>query len=188
MAGNGGGAAPRGVRRLWPALVVLALAAGGLRLLDAAVSLAIGAPRGVIRHETVEEAEQLLGRSLLLPSQLPEDLVSPPVEVLRSEHPTAAVSVGWRHRASHRIACRLVQSFPASETVPERLLPWGQLFDRRRIDLRGETVVLRQLEVPGDGSWDEIEWSAAGRRMVLRWRGPADVYVRMAESIGGAAR
>ncbi len=169
--------------RLSSLLALLLLAAVALRLADAALSMAIGAPRGVVRHETVEAAEQALGVRIALPVAASRDLEATPAEILTTREPVATVSIAWRHRTTGEISCRLVQVLSSREAVPEWILPSGRLFDRRRIDFAGGSVVLRQLELDGRRPWDEIEWPLGARWFVLRWQGPPAEFVRMAESI-----
>lgn len=175
-------------RRLRSAVLLCLSAAVLLRLADALLSLAIGFPRGVVRHASLEAAEEALGARLPRPRWLPSDLEGSPSEILTAREPPFSASLGWRNRRSGRVTCRLAQSFRATEPPSEQLFPAGRLFDRRRVDIAGQSVTLDQLEVPGEGSWDEIGWSVRDRNFVLRYRGPARELVRLVESIQEGSR
>jgi len=168
-----------GVLRLVPPwALTLASLALVLRGVDAVPGLVAGTPRGVSRHVTLEAAERRVGFSILLPSYFPEELVWPPEEIA-----TAGRSVALRFRGRDAGLALVLVEGPADGGVSATLLPRGEPFHTVDFDLGGRPARLVDLRLPPDGTWHELSFVEAGRRVVLRFRGPSELFLRMAESI-----
>jgi hypothetical protein len=174
------------VRELaWSAMtlsLVIGAAAALLRGLDALPGYLHADPPGIRRLSSIEEAERRLQGRIVVPPYFPDTLRWPPAVILVHDGPPSAVALTFVDRAGEP---RLLV-FQSSDTdgSPPRELVWPVVvLQRTTVRLSGqETALLRVLGKDGD-IWHEVTWAADHHRILLRFRGPIDQLLAMAESV-----
>jgi len=181
-----GTAAGEGARALWTLALVLGAAALMLAGLDAVPGWLRGEPRGVRRVASVDEAERNLHARLMLPSYFPDAYRWPPTSVRLTREDGGAVALGFAARDGTP-ALLLAQTVGGTGPFAASLLPESAEIQRQSAPL-GEGATLSRI-VGEDGTlWNQLEWTAVGRRFVLRGRGSLENLMRMARSIHGVVR
>jgi len=185
-AGALGRALGEGAGALWTLALVLGGAAAMLSGLDALPGWLRGEPRGVRRVASVDEAERIMRSRILLPSYFPDSYRWPPSSIRVWREGGGAVALAFDARDGSP-ALLLAETVSGTGALTAPLLPDSAVIQKQGAAL-GEGATLSRI-VSEDGTlWNELEWTAAGRRFVLRGRGPLDVLMRMARSIHGAGR
>jgi hypothetical protein len=180
-----GSTASEGARALWILTLVLGGTAMALATLDAMPAWLHGEPRGVRKAASVEEVERRLQGKVLLPSYFPDTFRWPASSVRFTRDDGGAVALTFDGRDG-------VPALLLAETLGTAPLPAG---------LRGRLAVIQQQSAPlgedavlarvvaEDGTlWNQLEWSRAGRKFLLRGRGSLEDLIRMARSIHGESR
>lgn len=177
-------AAGEGLRALWVLFLVLATATLMLAGLDAVPTWLHGEPRGVRRVASIEEVERRLNARVLLPAYFPDAFRWPPATVRMTSEDGGAVSLAFLSREGVP-ALILAQGLGGTGPLPASILAEGAVLARQRTGL-GEGATLSRV-VGEDGTmWNELEWTAGGRRHVLRGKGSLEEMLRMARSVHGS--
>lgn len=163
------------------ALVLLG-AALVLSELDAALAYATGRPRGVVRVASLDEAGARLGARLLVPAYFPAGLEWPPAEVALSGRP-AAVCLTFRSVETRRPAAILCQSARGAADIPNRLLPAASPFHSLKVSLDGTEGTLSVFHEADGSVWQDLEMWRDGSRVVLRFHGGTERFLRLAASL-----
>lgn len=164
---------------LLPAWVLtLCGAAVTLRMADAVPGLLLGTSRGVLSHASVEEAARRVGAPVFVPAYFPESLGWPPAGIRSSR---GAVALELRGRRDG-VELLLVEG-PAHAPLPDSLLARGTVFHSVRFDLGGQPATLAQVQLSPGETWQDLSFEADGRLIVFRFRGPTEVFLKMAESL-----
>jgi hypothetical protein len=181
-----GSMASEGARALWTLTLVLGGAALALATLDAVPTWLHGEPRGVRRAASIEEAERRLQSKVLVPAYFPDTLRWPPstVRLTRDDGGSVALSFLGSDGAP---ALFLAQTAGHDGALPPGLLGRLAVIQQQSAPL-GDGAVLARVVAEDGALWNQLEWSAAGRRFLLRGRGSLDDLIRMARSIHGGAR
>jgi hypothetical protein len=154
--------------------------------LDALPGWLRGEPRGVRRVASIDEAERLLRARLMLPSFFPDTYRWPPSSVRITREDGGAVALAFAGRDGTP-ALLLAETVSGTGGLAAPLLPESAVIQKQSTPL-GEGATLSRI-VSDDGTlWNELDWTAAGRRFVLRGKGSLDVLMRMARSIHGVTR
>jgi len=178
--------AGEGLKALWVLALVVGSAAATLAGLDAIPTWLHGEPRGVHRVDSIEAAERRLRARVQLPSYFPDAYRWPPaaVRVTSEDGGAVALSLAARDGTPGLV---LAQRLDGPGALPAALLPEGATIQRQAGPLGPGSTLARV--VGEDGTlWSQLEWTAGGRRHVLRGRGPLEDLIRMARSIHGGAR
>lgn len=162
-------------------LAVLSIA-GVLRGIDEVPGLLTGTSRGVVRHASVESAEHQLRVQLLVPTYFPDRLSWPPAEVKTATGPPRAAALSFEGRGGSVDRLLLVQTL-ADVPAPRTLLPRGEEFFRREIEVKGRAALLRDIRLPSGEVWQELSLTVGVRRVTLRYEGPGGELLRMAGSL-----
>jgi hypothetical protein len=183
MSEKTAGLSLRDVGRLLGAyLLAVAAVTAALLLLDSVPSLLLGGARGVRVHATVDAAERAVGARLLLPAYTPESYRWPPRLVRTTAVPVRAAALTFASRDGRRPDLLLVQSLDGDVPPPASLLPPGPRTHRVAVDLDGTPATLTDVLIPPDGTFFDLSFVAAGRRVVFRFQGPPEDVLRMARS------
>jgi len=181
-----GTAAGEGLRALWVLFLVLGGAALMLAGLDTVPIWLHGEPRGVRRVASVEEAERRLHARVLLPAYFPDSFRWPPATVRVTAEDGGAVSLAFL-ALDGTPSLVLAQGLGGKGPLPPALLPEAAPIHRQSAPL-GEGATLSRV-VGEDGTlWSQLEWTAGGRRLVLRGKGSLEEMLRMARSVHGGSR
>ncbi len=154
-----------------------------LLVLDAVPWLLSGLVRGVTAQPTVEAAETALGAKLLLPARIPEAYQWPPTTIRTVAHPARAAALVFAPARRGESPLLFVQSIDGDAPLPETLLPAGKEFHRTPFDLDGTPAVMTEVVLLPDGTFHDVSFSAAGRRVVFRFRGDPAEVLKMARSL-----
>jgi len=168
---------------LGPYLGAVAAVSALLLFLDAIPSLVLGGARGVRVHPSVEEAERALGARLLVPVYFPETYGWPPASVRTSAGAPRAAALTLERRGTRGPALLFVQSLDGDSAPPAKLLPRGSETHAAAVDLGGTTARLTDVLLPPDGTFYDLSFVAAGRRVVFRFQGPPEEVLKMARSL-----
>jgi len=181
-----GSTVSEGARALWILTLVLGGATLALVTLDSVPSWMHGEPRGIRRASGVEEAERRLQAKVLLPAYFPDTLRWPPsaVRFIRDEGGSVALSFLGADGAP---ALFLAQTAGGDGTLPPALLGRLAVIQQQSAPL-GDGAVLARVVAEDGTLWNQLEWSAGGRRFHLRGRGSLEDLIRMARSIHGGPR
>ncbi len=169
-------------------VAVIGAVAASLLVLDALPWLLSGLVRGVRAERSVEAAETALGAKLLLPVYFPDAYRWPPASIRTVSRPARAASLAF---APHRAGAEpvlFVQSLDGDASLPESLLPAGKEFHRVSFDLDGTPAVMTDLLLPPDGTFHDVTFVVAGRRVVFRFQGDPAEVLKMARSLTGGDR
>lgn len=183
------GPALRDVARLLGAYVgAVAGISAALLVLDSVPALLLGGARGVRVLASVEAAESALGARLLVPVYFPESYRWPPRRVRTAAAPVRVAALTLAARAGRRPDLLIVQSLDGDFPIPAKLLPPGPETHRVAVDLDGTPATLTDVLLPPDGTFYDLSFVAAGRRVVFRFQGPPEEVLKMAASVTGKAR
>lgn len=161
---------------------VLAATAASLWALDQALAHATGRPRGVVRASGVEDAAARLKQTLLIPAYFPAGLEWPPAAVTLSMRPPA-VCLSFRAVETHRPAALLCQTARGSDAIPARLLPPVEPFHSLSVTLEDAPASLSAFRAHDGAVWQELGLRRDGSLVVLRFRGGAERFLRLAASL-----
>ncbi len=179
----------RDVARLLGAyLGAVAGISAALLVLDSVPALLLGGARGVTVHPAVDAAESAVGARLLVPVYFPESYRWPPRLVRTAAAPTRAAALTLASRDGRRPDLVIVQSLDGDLPVPAKLLPPGPETHHVVVDLDGTPATLTDVLLPPDGTFYDLSFVAAGRRVVFRFQGPPEEVLKMAASVTGRAR
>jgi hypothetical protein len=162
--------------------LVIGVTAALLRGLDALPGYLRGEPPGIKRLDSIEDAERRLRGRVVVPPYFPETLRWPPAAILVHDGPPGSVALTFVDRAGEP---RLVvfQSFDPAASPPRELVWPAVVLQRTTVRLSGqETALLRILGRDGE-IWHEITWVSDQRRVLLRFRGPIDQLLAIAQSL-----
>jgi len=179
----------RDVMRLFGAyLGAVAGVSAALLFLDSVPALLLGGARGVRVQPTVDAAERVLGGRLLVPAYFPESYRWPPRLVRTTAAPIRAAALTFASRDGRRPDLLLVQSLDGDVPLPAKFLPAGPQTHRVAVDLDGTPATLTDVLLPPDGTFFDLSFVAAGRRVVFRFQGAPEEVLQMARSLlrGGA--
>jgi hypothetical protein len=181
-----GGAELRPAGSLATLVIVLSATAVLLRIVDEIPARMLGRSRGVLLLGSVAEAEVRLGQRLLVPAYFPVGLEWPPTAVHVTLAPPSACldfrATGVRHRV-----LRLCQTLRGADVVPERLLPGVEPFHTMPVTLAGAPALLRTFRDEDASLWQDLDFHRDGSRVVLRFRGATERYMRVAASLRRSA-
>ena len=169
-------------------VAVVGAVAASLLVLDAMPWLLSGLVRGVTAHRSVEAAETALGAKLLLPAYFPDTYRWPPAAIHTVSSPARAASLAIAPLRAGTEALLFVQSLDSDVPLPDSLLPAGKEFHRVAFDLEGTPAVMTDVLFPPDGTFHDVAFLAAGRRVVFRFRGDPAEILKMARSLPGGER
>ena len=169
-------------------VAVVAAAASALLVLDGVPWLLHGVARGVVAHGSVEDAEQTLGATILLPAYFPQAFRWPPAGIRTVRSPARAAALAFAPADSGRTPLLIVQSIDGEVPVADRLLPPGKELHRVSFDLGGIPAVMTDVFLPPDGTFHDISFVADGRRVVFRFQGDPEEILKMAASLGRSGR
>lgn len=165
-------------------LLLGALFALGLEGADRLPSLLAGTPHGARVYWTVAEAEAGIGARIWLPSSVPSDIGWPPARIDVWPAPPVSVAVHFPALGDGRDELILVQSIGARAAAPEAILPPLQvLMTVGDVPLGARTGTMTRALAPGGQLLHDLSWDQGDRHMVLRYAGPVEDLLEVADSI-----
>lgn len=179
-----------GRRRQSPGLSLAAVALvtfATLRVADRIPGWVAGVPSDVRTYGSLADAERAAGRRLGLPFYFPNTLRWPPAAI-RSTSPATSVAVvfdGLDGRPARLVVC---ETGEARGGCAPPLVEEVTLMERRPVNLAGRPAELRRVLDPSGRQVTEIAWASGNRRRLLRFEGPVDQALLMAQSIERSRR
>lgn len=183
----GSGPAPRPFRRggrvqaLGAWLLVVAATAFGLRVADALPRAALGVPRGVVRAGSLDALERATGRRMPVPAFFPDSIEWPPVEARMDTGGSAAL--WFRQRPAGGIAMILASAPVGAGRVGAALLPESVELQREAAAVGTRPAFVSRVRDAEGTVWQQVQWQAGGRIILIRYRGTLEQLLRMAASI-----
>lgn len=164
-------------------LVVVAVCALAVKALDHVPGWLSGTPHGVRMYSSVSDAEAAIGARLWLPSFYPDSLAWPPARVAAWPGPPTTVALQVNGRTSDRERLLIVQSVGGAVDPPAQLLPPAELLNRSEMAVGGRPAVVTRVMAPGGEVVHDVRWDHGDRRIVLRYHGPVEELLLIAESL-----
>jgi hypothetical protein len=172
---------PRRVVSSW--LVVVAATVLALKAADRLPAWLSGTPPGVRVYSTVGDAERALGTRIWLPAYYPDSLAWPPARVDAWPGPPAAVALRINERGTSREHLVIVQSLGASAPIPAALLPPGEVLTTAEVGVGRARATVVRLVIPGGEVVHDVRWVHGDRRIEIRYHGPVEDLLLIAESL-----
>ncbi len=169
------------------ALVVTASLAALLRAADALPGLFSGETGRVLRFGSVGEAERALGVRIALPHYFPDLLRWPPSVIRAARGRASAVEVRFDGRDGRAGRLSVYVALSPGGEIPSTLRAAGRPFHRLPVTVKGRASLLTSVLVAGEGVFLELPAEAGGERVLLRFDGPAEELLRIAESLPAEA-
>ena len=172
---------PRAARMLGVWLIVVAATGVGLHVLDALPRVAQGLPRGVVRPASLADLERTTGWRMPVPPFFPDTIEWPPVEVRL--HSGGSAAIWCRQRPAGGIAMILASAPRGAAALAGALLPDSVELQREETALGPHRAVVSRVRDAEGIVWQQVQWRAGGRIILIRYRGTLDQLLRMAGSI-----
>jgi hypothetical protein len=164
-------------------LLVVAAVALGLQAADHLPPLLSGTPHGVRVYASAAEAERALDARIWLPAFYPDTLQWPPARIVAWPGPPAMVALHVNARGSRREILVLVQSIGTPATPPDVLLPAAEVLTTADVVVGGRPAVVTRAVAPDGEVVHDVRWDHGDRRIVMRYRGPVEDLLLIAESL-----
>ena len=163
-------------------LIVLAVTAASLRVLDAVPRAITGLPRGVIPLNSLPDAARRLGTEIPTPSYVPDDLEWPPTHILVGAD--FSIAVTSRHRSDGAVWL-IIAGAPAwaGAIDPAILPPVTVLQETEMASGDGRAMSVQRVHDSGGAIWHQASWHTHARLFLVRGRGSLDDLLRIARSV-----
>ena len=162
---------------------VFVVAAGGLKLLDRIPGLVLGTPHGVTRYPNIEQAEHALGNDVLVPPYFPDTLRWPPTSVEVTSGPSPAVALHFAGRDGRPDRLQICETLGPDAASAREILPDVAVLETATVLVEGTRAGLRRVLTDDGRLLHELTWRMGQRLFVLRFDGPVDQLVAMAQSL-----
>jgi hypothetical protein len=162
---------------------VFVLAAGGLKLLDRIPGLVLGTPHGVTRYQDIEQAERALGQDVLVPPYFPDTLRWPPTSIEATAGPSPAVALRFAGRDGRPDRLQICETLGPDEASAREILPDVAVLETATVLVEGTRARLRRVLADDGRLLHELTWRLGQRSFVLRFDGPVDQLLAMAQSL-----
>jgi len=170
-----------GVGALVRAVVVLAAAAGVLRVADAVPGLLSRTSRGVVRYATVADVERVTGRPLRVPAYYPATLEWPPSDL--RVYLGQAASYWCRTRADGVFSFALATTPAGGASMARAVLPPSDVLQEAEATVNGRRVRVMRLRDADGALWQQAEWTGVAGVTIVRYRGTLEELMRMVSSL-----
>jgi hypothetical protein len=164
-------------------LVVVAVSALAIKALDRVPGWVSGTPQGVRVYASVTEAEAALGARVWLPAYYPDSLAWPPSRVAARPGRPASVALRVIGRPSGRERLVIVESIGGTAPPPPELLAPAEVLTESQVAIGGRAAVVARVVIPGGEVVHDVRWDHDERRIVLRYHGPVEELLLIAESL-----
>ena len=173
---------------LAPLVLVVAGTAAVLRMADWAPAVLGGEPRGVRRYMSIEEAERATRARVRLPAFFPDTLGWPPARVRLAVGRPASLAVVVAGRAGSMAHLVVAQTLGARGPISPLLLGPGVTLQSAAIEVAGRAATLTRLSLAGGALVHQVTWDSVDRTVSVRFDGPLDQLLRMADSLERTTR
>lgn len=164
-------------------VVVVALAGGALRALDAVPHLLTGERKGVTRVQSIDGAERVLGVRLFLPAFFPDTLQWPPASIRVYAGPPASSALAFAGRDGTPDRLMIFQAPGPLASVAMTLMPAVHTLHQTDVEMPEGSAVLLRVEFPDGRIGNDLVWYRPNETLALRYMGRADELVTIARSL-----
>lgn len=161
--------------------LVFAVAAAGLRILDAVPRSITGLPRGALRFASLKDLSPAQQRALPVPRALPDLLDWPPGRPVT--YPGGSVSAMATHRVHGATWLVLAFETPEDERLRSGVLPDAALLQDAEMMTAGVPVRVQRVQERTGALWHQTMWPYDGGRRILRYRGGLDDLIEATSSL-----
>jgi hypothetical protein len=170
------------LRAVGQLVLVTAIVAVALRVLDSVPRFVTGLPRGVTQVRSLEALRQHVGFALPMPAYFPSTLEWPPRDIRVYRGQDIAVIV--RQRATNEPALIVASAPSGAGGVQAPALPPATVLQTTDVPAGAGTAIrLQRVEDRARVVWHQATWHQAGRLTIVRYRGTVDELMRIAESL-----
>jgi len=162
-------------------LAVVAAAAFGLRVADALPGVLLGVPRGVVRAASVADLERATGWRMPVPAYYPDTIAWPPAEARM--HAGGSAAIWCRQRPAGGIALIVACAPPGAAGIAAALLPESLELQREDTTLGPYPAVVSRVRDAEGAVWQQVQWQAGRRIILVRYRGTLDQLLKIAGSV-----
>lgn len=162
-------------------LMVLVLAAAGLRVLDAVPRAFTGLSRGAMPVGSLRALTPVQRRALPVPRLSPESLEWPPRTIVI--FPGGSVAASVTHRTSGAAWLVLAVVSPEDERLGSPVLSPATILQDAEMVVEGTTVRVQRVQDRAGALWHQTAWQGDHMRRVLRYRGGLDELIRATSSL-----
>ena len=162
---------------------VFVVSVGGLRLLDRIPGLILGTPHGVTRYQSIEQAERALGQNVLVPPYFPDTLRWPPTSVQVATGPSPSVALHFEGRDGRPDRLQICETLGSDAASVRDFLPDVAALETTTVLVEGTRARLRRVLTDDGRLLHELAWHGGQRSFVLRFDGPVDQLLAMAQSL-----
>jgi hypothetical protein len=144
---------------------------------------ALGAePRGIRRYDLVAAVEAKTGRQVRMPAFFPDTLAWPAARIRLVLAP-ATVGLTFVNRSTGSVDLILCETLDGPGRIPPSLLPDGLLLQATDVSVAGRPAMLARVSLDDGLIVHDLRWESFDRTIELRYAGPVDRLMRMAESL-----
>ena len=162
-------------------LLVMALAAAGLKVADALPRVALGVPRGVRTADDIGHLERLAGRRMPVPSYYPDTVGWPPSE--GRLHMDGSAAFWCLARATGAPALVVATAPPGGAGIASEVLPASVELQREEGSLGGRSAIVARVRGADGSLWQQVQWRSRSQIILVRYRGTLDELLRIAGSM-----
>jgi hypothetical protein len=168
---------------LLPFALVVAGTVVALAALDRLPGVLVGEPSGVWPVPSVRELERRTGARVRLPAFFPDTLAWPPTAVRLAPGRPPSAAVVFASRATGRPVLVVCETLGSAGTISPALLEPAEVLQATPVDISGRPGTLARLTPAAGGVLLEVRWTSLDRTYCLRFFGPLDQLLRMADSL-----
>jgi hypothetical protein len=150
---------------------------------DRVPALIAGTPHGARVYRTLAEAERAVGARLWVPAAFPPSVDWPPVRVDAWPGPPTSVVIHARGRADARERLALVQSIGAPAPPRANVLDPLQELMTVGVPVGRHTATLTRGLASDGQLLHDLSWTEGTRRVTIRYAGPVEELLAMADSL-----
>ena len=162
-------------------LLVVAGAVTALRIADVLPGVALGAPRGVRRFDTVVDLERASGRRMPVPAYYPSSVEWPPSE--QRIYPDGSAAIWCRERWVGAPWLIIATAPARAGVVAPQVLPRSAELQRGEGSLGGQPAVLTRVRDADGAVWQQVQWRGPREIVLVRYRGTLEELMKIAGSM-----
>jgi hypothetical protein len=151
--------------------------------LDWLPGLVTGTPQSVRVYSSISDAEQAIGARLWIPAYYPDTLLWPPIRIDAWPGPPTSVAVRVADRKTREERFVLIQSIDAPGAAPAALLDPVLVLESSDVAVGGRTGRLSRVLTADGQVLHDVSWVHGERRLTIRFHGPAEQLLLIAESL-----
>jgi hypothetical protein len=162
-------------------LLLVAVGAFGLRVVDAVPRVALGIPRGVVRVSDVGQLDRESGRRMPVPAYFPDTIQWPPT--VARFHTSGSAAIWCRQRPAGGVVLILATAPRGTRDISSAVLPASVELQREAAMLGTRPAVVSRVRDADGAVWQQVQWQTADQIVLVRYRGTLDELLKIAGSV-----